>query len=486
MAINQKIPNYYGQPQELHYEILKYMNLSDLPPLIYSSAQSFNIVKKNFQFWHLKYKKHSENKDLLVKSTKSFIAELKKKYINYYLTINGIEETRAELETNQVDITHIGRLENKIFVSSDDQTVKLFEICHNKANNTSSNFVYDYHIRKKKTIDRPKENETINDFDLLNGKITKNMFYGESNSDTIKSVLDLKTSYTQPKMANHIFSNTYSVFVGHQGGIWTFDHNDKYLVTGSTDKTVRIWSISNCVCVHILKGHRSTIRCLRIADDMIISGSRDSEIRVWDFNGDCLHVLRGHSLSVRCLDVKDRHLLTGSYDGSVILWDYKTGKKLKDLKRHIQRVYAVKITDNYIISSGQCSNIYVSDRNGNLKHVLKEHKSVVVWLEIIGAFLLSAGADGNIIKWNLNSGEKEYQILERKHTTALKYYNGCVIIATNQSLNMYDFRSGRFVKCLLCNCEAINTLHFDQCGILIGCKKDGKTKIVSITYKQIQ
>ncbi|KAM0678139.1 SCF ubiquitin ligase complex subunit cdc4 [Binucleata daphniae] len=383
--------------------------------------------------------------------------------------IGDIEETRAEIHTNQVDITQISRNKNKIFVSSDDQTVKMFEICNDQENDVCNKFMYDGHVRKRKSIN--KEDAYVGVFDRQN---------------TDKHMCYMKNLLNKPKINNNLFSSTHSVFVGHQGGVWTFDHNDKYLVTGSTDKTVRIWSIENCMCMYVLKGHKSTIRCLKIADDIIISGSRDSEIRIWNFNGECLHVLKAHTLSVRCLDVLDKYLLTGSYDGSVLLWDYKHGKKLKVLKRHIQRVYAVKITEKYIISAGQCSNIYVSDRQGNLKHVLKEHKSVVVWLEVVGNFLLSAGADGNIVKWNLCTGEKEYQILERKHTTALKYYNGCILVASSQNLNMYDLKNGRFIKCLLTNYEAINALNFDEHGILAGCKKDGMTKIVSITYKQMK
>ncbi|KAM0676088.1 E3 ubiquitin-protein ligase traf7 [Gurleya vavrai] len=449
---NDDLSAFLDQTPETHFHILKYLGLHNLRPLVLSSESAYNIVKKNYLFWHEKFKKNVSSPDnLLVKQTYLFILELKKKYLNYFFILKNVQEVRSEIDTDQIDITHLSRSGNKIFVSSDDQTVKLFEVNDFRQNEVNDSVCfYGNHIRKKQNIDERNFSE-----------------------------------FNNADYSMNIFSERNYIFVGHQGGIWTFSNNDKYLVTGSTDKTIRIWSLENYICMHVLKGHKSTIRCLIIEDDYIISGSRDSEIRIWNFDGECLFVLKGHNESVRCIDTHNSQLISGSYDGTVILWDFKLGKKLKFLKRHLQRVYVVKINENYIISAGQCSDIYVSDRNGNLKFVLKEHRSVVVWLIVFKSFLISAGADGNIVKWNLKDGEKEYQIIERKHTTALKYYNGLLIVANNSAVNLYDVKSGNFIRNLLLNCQTVNCVVFDENGIVIGCRKNHKTKLVHISYKQI-
>ncbi|KAM0685648.1 SCF ubiquitin ligase complex subunit cdc4 [Conglomerata obtusa] len=443
---------FFSQPPEIQYQILKHMDLHDLRPFILSSPQAYKIVKKNFLFWQHKHNKNTDTY-LLIISTSNYIADLRKKYMNYYFVARCVKEVRAEIDTDQIDITHLYRKGNFIFVSSDDQTVKCFEVSGavNRSVYDDSTYYFENHVRKKKSI-YERNHEHLN--------------------------------YTE-NISQNVFLDYERIYVGHQGGIWTFDVNDKYLVTGSTDKTVRVWDLENNLCVNILKGHKSTIRCLKIEEEYVISGSRDGDIRVWSFNGICKYVLKGHTESVRCLDVRANLLVTGSYDGSVILWEFKTGKKVKNLKRHTQRVYAVKIGDDFIVSSGQCGDIFVSDKFGNLKFVLKEHRSVVVWLEILKNYLISAGADGNIIKWNLRSGEKEYQIMERKHTTALKCYNGLMTVATNESLNLYDMKTGRFIRNLLIGCESITCLHFDATGIIVGCKKNQKTKLFYISYKQI-
>ena len=89
---------------------------------------------------------------------------------------------------------------------------------------------------------------------------------------------------------------------GHEGGIWALSATKNVLVSGSTDRTVRIWDLNTGRCTHVFGGHTSTVRCLAIVkpewiettgDDgvirrekwpkrpMIVTGSRDHTLRVW-------------------------------------------------------------------------------------------------------------------------------------------------------------------------------------------------------------
>jgi F-box and WD-40 domain protein CDC4 len=70
-------------------------------------------------------------------------------------------------------------------------------------------------------------------------------------------------------------------------------------------------------CIHKLRGHTSTIRCLRVLHGrpVAISGSRDGTLRVWDIRkGKQLRALAGHTDSVRALDVFGNRAVSGSYD----------------------------------------------------------------------------------------------------------------------------------------------------------------------------
>ena len=72
---------------------------------------------------------------------------------------------------------------------------------------------------------------------------------------------------------------------GHTGTVWTLvcTNDFEYIVTGSRDTTVRIWSIRENRQESVLHGHTSHVRSLAITrnNKYIISASDDETVRVW-------------------------------------------------------------------------------------------------------------------------------------------------------------------------------------------------------------
>ena len=60
--------------------------------------------------------------------------------------------------------------------------------------------------------------------------------------------------------------------------------NDSHAVSGSLDKTVRIWDTTSSECQRIFKGHNGTINDLKVVaqKNYIITGSSDGSVRYWD------------------------------------------------------------------------------------------------------------------------------------------------------------------------------------------------------------
>jgi WD40 repeat protein len=101
-------------------------------------------------------------------------------------------------------------------------------------------------------------------------------------------------------------------------------------VTGSYDKTARVWDLDTGACLRILEGHTGCVTSVALHADgrRAVSGSTDNTLRVWDLDtGACLRILEGHTNWVNsvALHADGRRAVTGSEDKTVRVWDLDTG-----------------------------------------------------------------------------------------------------------------------------------------------------------------
>eukprot|EP01018_Ginkgo_biloba_P008740 Gb_35200 [translate_table: standard] len=136
---------------------------------------------------------------------------------------------------------------------------------------------------------------------------------------------------------------------GHQNAVYCaiFDRSGQYVITGSDDRLVKIWSMETGFCLSSCRGHEGDITDLAVSSNnaLVASASNDCIIRVWRLpDGLPISVLRGHTGAVTAIAFSPRpgcehHLLSSSDDGTCRIWD------ARDF--HINpRIYVPKPEDN--------------------------------------------------------------------------------------------------------------------------------------------
>ncbi|KAG1792993.1 uncharacterized protein HD556DRAFT_1444087 [Suillus plorans] len=102
------------------------------------------------------------------------------------------------------------------------------------------------------------------------------------------------------------------------------------MVTGSCDKTLRLWDLKTGVVLKNMEGHRSDVQVLTVSGDgqLIASGDLKGDVIIWhgETGNSLTEPIKAHSSWINSMDFSpDRTVLaTGSCDGLTKLWNTKT------------------------------------------------------------------------------------------------------------------------------------------------------------------
>ena len=248
--------------------------------------------------------------------------------------------------------------------------------------------------------------------------------------------------------------------------------DEKRLVSGLNDSTIKVWDTQEYRCLRTLKGHTKQggkgISCLiRVAKEKVASWA-SSEIRVWNIDtGVCIRTIPTNLTWTSCFAYLSKGVLaSGSYDKFVHIWDLNTGLSKNVFYGHKAAVKClIKLENGRLASGSKDFNIKIWDfQCGECLLTLYGHKSTVARMQVTGqGELISCSHDSTIKIWDL---DKE-QCIRTLHghqelINCIQVYAERWLISGSRdnTMRVWDLDTGECVKTICCQSYDIRDLIF--------------------------
>ncbi|RYP66021.1 hypothetical protein DL771_008002 [Monosporascus sp. 5C6A] len=276
----------------------------------------------------------------------------------------------------------------------------------------------------------------------------------------------LESNWVRGRYTNFQLPHPDYLDEGHNECIYSLQYNSQYLVSGSRDKTIRIWDLHTRRLIRPpLKEHTGSVLCLQFdsdpLEDLIVSGSSDSDVILWRFStGQVLQRLqRAHKESVLNVKFDKRILVTCSKDKTIKIFN-RVPLRPGDLGYgEVNAVNPVPINlRNYGFSSPLDQRPIKPPYT--MIGCLEGHGAAVNAVQICGEEIVSASGDRHIKVWDWPNQICRRTFLGHNKGIACVQYDGRRIVSgsSDNEVKVFDRETGLEVASLRAHTNLVRTV----------------------------
>ncbi|KAK7397269.1 hypothetical protein VNO78_18436 [Psophocarpus tetragonolobus] len=154
------------------------------------------------------------------------------------------------------------------------------------------------------------------------------------------------------------------------------------------------------------KGHKDSVYALAMNESgtILVSGGTEKVVRVWDArSGSKTLKLRGHTDNIRALllDSSGRYCLSGSSDSMIRLWDIGQQRCVHSYAVHTDSVWALASTPTFshVYSGGRDFSLYLTDLQTRDSSLLCTGENPILQLALHDDNIWVASTDSSVHRW---------------------------------------------------------------------------------------
>jgi len=228
---------------------------------------------------------------------------------------------------------------------------------------------------------------------------------------------------------------------GHLGPVISvkYSPDGRYALSGSADRTARLWDVSTGVSLRTLGGHSDAVFSVAFSPDgrYAVSGSSDKTVRLWELSsGRMIRTLQGHSAGVISVAFSPdgQYVVSASIDQVVKRWNVSTGREISSVPVDFSLVGGVAFSPD---------GKYAMSGSENRDHL-------------------------RVVKlWDVKTGQavKTFQGYSSSVRSAVFSPDGKQVLTGNgKSLNLWDAQTGRAVYAVKAHSNSINSVAISPDG----------------------
>ncbi|XP_012569650.1 uncharacterized protein [Cicer arietinum] len=154
------------------------------------------------------------------------------------------------------------------------------------------------------------------------------------------------------------------------------------------------------------KGHKESVYALAMNEGgtILVSGGTEKVVRVWDTrSGSKILKLKGHTDNIRALllDPNGRYCLSGSSDSMIRLWDIGQQRCVHSYAVHTDSVWALASTPTFshVYSGGRDFSLYLTDLQTRESSLLCTGEHPILQLALHNDNIWVASTDSSVHRW---------------------------------------------------------------------------------------